>query len=203
MLFKSEVTILEQFRTEFIPDPKDKVEDNWRQMVFDILQTVAISVILFLGINLVTARIRIESVSMENTLHQGNAVLVNRLAYRFGLPERGDIVVFNPPFDSPEPYIKRVIGLPGDTIEIRDGQIIVNGSPLVEPYIKEQVISQGTWMVPEDTIFVMGDNRNNSSDSRKWGSVPLVNIIGQALFVYWPLDEIGSLTNFAFAAGSP
>lgn len=194
---------MEHFRTEFTPDPKANSEDNWRQMIFDILQTVAISVILFLGINLVTARIRIESVSMENTLHQGNAVLVNRLAYRFGLPERGDIVVFNPPFDSPEPYIKRVIGLPGDQIEIRDGQIILNGTPLLEPYIREKIVSQGSWEVPEGTIFVMGDNRNNSSDSRKWGSVPLENVIGKALFVYWPLDEIGSLSNFAFAAGSP
>jgi signal peptidase I len=194
---------LENFRTEFTPDPESNSEENIRQMLLDILQTVAISIILFLGINLVTARIRIESVSMENTLHPGNAVLVNRLAYRFGLPERGDIIVFDPPFESPEPYIKRVIGLPGDEISIRDGTVFVNGSALSEPYLREQPAARGTWMVPEESVFVMGDNRNNSSDSRNWGPVPDENIIGRAVFVYWPLDEMGSLTSSAFAAGSP
>jgi signal peptidase I len=194
---------VEYFRTELVPDTPPGGEDNWRQMLLDIFQTVAISIILFLGINLVTARIRIESVSMENTLHPGNAVLVNRLAYRFSLPKRGDIVVFNPPFESPEPYIKRVIGLPGDEISIQGGVVFVNGVEMVEPYIRERPSTRGTWQVPENSIFVMGDNRNNSSDSRNWGAVPLENVIGQALFIYWPLDEMGSLTDFAFAAGSP
>lgn len=195
--------MLDQFRNEITPDSETLNEDNWRQMLLDIFQTVAISIILFLGINLVTARIRIESVSMEDTLHPGNAVLVNRLAYQFDLPERGDIIVFDPPFISPEPYIKRVIGLPGDEIVLRDGFVFVNGNQLQEPYLKERTTVRGTWKVPADGIFVMGDNRNNSSDSRNWGPVPIENIIGRALFVYWPLDEMGSLTNAAFAAGTP
>jgi signal peptidase I len=194
---------LENFRQEFIPDPSTASEDGWKQMLVDIIQTVVISVILFLGINLITARIRIESVSMENTLHPGNAVLVNRLAYQFGLPQRGDIVVFDPPFESPEPYIKRVIALPGEEVSIRDGIVYVNNQALQEPYLRERPASRGTWIVPEDAIFVMGDNRNNSSDSRNWGPVPLENVIGQALFVYWPPDEMGSLTSSAFAAGTP
>lgn len=194
---------MENFRQEIIPDPSSGPEDGWKQMLVDILQTVVISVILFLGINLITARIRIESVSMENTLHPGNAVLVNRLAYQLGLPERGDIVVFDPPFDSPEPYIKRVIALPGEEVSIRDGIVYINNQPLQEPYLRERPASRGTWIVPEDAIFVMGDNRNNSSDSRNWGPVPLENVIGRALFVYWPPDEMGSLTSSAFAAGTP
>ena len=194
---------MENFRAEFSPDPEANSEDSIRQMLLDILQTVAISIVLFLGINLVTARIRIESVSMENTLHPGYAVLVNRLAYRFSLPERGDIIVFDPPFQSPEPYIKRVIGLPGDEISIRDGTVYVNNTAIPEPYIRERPVARGTWLVPEETVFVMGDNRNNSSDSRSWGPVPDENIIGRAIFVYWPLDEMGSLTSSAFAAGSP
>ena len=194
---------MEYFRSEFTPDPDANSEENIRQMLLDILQTVAISIILFLGINLVTARIRIESVSMENTLHPGNAVLVNRLAYRFSLPERGDIIVFDPPFESPEPYIKRVIGLPGDEISIRDGTVFVNGTVIPEPYLRERPAARGTWVVPEGSVFVMGDNRNNSSDSRNWGPVPDKNIIGRAVFVYWPLDEMGSLTSSAFAAGPP
>lgn len=194
---------MENFRNEFTPEPGTESGDNWRQMVVDILQTVVISIVLFLGINLVTARIRIESVSMENTLHPGNAVLVNRLAYRFNLPSRGDIIVFEPPFESPEPYIKRVIGLPGDQISIQDGVVSINGTQMQEPYIRERPAARGTWTVPEDTVFVMGDNRNNSSDSRSWGPVPLKNIIGKALFIYWPPDEMGSLTSSAFAAGSP
>jgi signal peptidase I len=194
---------LEDFRAEFIPDHEAEKEESWRHMLLDIFQTVAISILLFVGINFVTARIRIESVSMENTLHPGNAVLVNRLAYRFKLPERGDIVVFDPPFESPEPYIKRVIGLPGDEISIREGYVFVNEELISEPYIKDKPVMRGTWIVPENAIFAMGDNRNNSSDSRNWGPVPLENIIGQALFIYWPPNEMGSLTNSAFAAGSP
>lgn len=194
---------MEYFRSEFTPDPDANSEDNIRQMLLDILQTVAISIILFLGINLVTARIRIESVSMENTLHPGNAVLVNRLAYRFNLPERGDIIVFDPPFESPEPYIKRVIGLPGDEISIREGTVYLNGTAIPEPYLRERPAARGTWLVPEGAVFVMGDNRNNSSDSRNWGPVPESNIIGRAVFIYWPLDQMGSLTSSAFAAGPP
>jgi signal peptidase I len=200
--FQLEV-VLEKFRTQFDPEFDTQSPDVWKQMTIDITQTIIISVLLFLGINLITARIRIESVSMEDTLHPGNAVLVNRLAYRLGEPARGDIVVFEPPFDSPEPYIKRIVGLPGDEVTIQDSRVYVNGIEIQEPYIKASPQTQGTWQVPWDTVFVMGDNRNNSSDSRSWGSVPLSNIIGKAVFVYWPPEDVGSLTNFAFAARHP
>ena len=196
---------MEYFRVEMIPDPlpEPSDENQWRQSVVDMLQTLLLAAILFMGINAVSARIRVESVSMQTTLHPGDFVFVNRLAYRFGAPRRGDVVVFNPPFDSPEPYIKRMIGLPGDEITIEDGKVFINSELLPEPYIREEFHSNGTWLVPQDSVFFMGDNRNNSSDSRSWGMVPLENVIGKAITVYWPPEQWGALAPSAVAVESP
>jgi len=196
---------VENFRTEMHPDPILVGESNWRQMVIDIIQTLVISLILFGLINFVSARIRVESVSMKETLLPGNFVLVNRLAYHVGdfttgNIKRGDVVVFDPPFAAPEPYIKRVIGLPGETVTIQDGRIYIDNVLMQESYIQNKFSSNGSWEVPLGDIFVMGDNRSNSSDSRSWGSVPQENIIGKALFVYWPVEQWGALTSSAVAA---
>lgn len=195
---------MESFRTEFQPDYDPRQQDRGlRSFLVDVLQTLLLSVALFVGINLVSARIRIESVSMENTLIQGDFVLVNKLAYKIGEPQRGDVIVFEPTFESPEPYIKRVIGLPGETIVIANGDVVVNDTQLLEPYIKSETRSSGTWVVPAGHLFVMGDNRNNSSDSRSWGFVPIENVIGKAEFVYLPVEHWGALSRFAVAAGPP
>ena len=113
------------------------------------------------------------------------------------------MVVFDPPVESPEPYIKRVIGLPGDTVSIQGGEVYVNDVRLLEPYIKAKSNSSGNWTVPPDSLFVMGDNRNNSSDSRAWGYVPIENVLGKAIFVYWPMQQWGALASTAVAAESP
>jgi len=188
-----------------IPDPLPLTtgEGNWRQMLIDILETLIISVILFVLINSVSARIRVESVSMKGTLNPGDFVLVNRLAYNWSDVNRGDVVVFDPPFDSPEPYVKRVIGLPGEVVTIEDGHVYVDDVLVQEPYLKVDFHSNGTWEIPADAIFVMGDNRNNSSDSRSWGTVPTENILGKALFVYWPVNQWGALATGAVAAENP
>jgi signal peptidase I len=196
---------VERFRAEMTPDPLILPSDgsDWRAFLVDTLQTIALSLLLFFAINLLTARIRVDSVSMRETLFPGDFVLVNKMAYRFGELGRGDIVVFDPPVPSTEPYIKRVIGLPGDVITMRNGQVFINNELLSESYIASDTRTNGEWHVPDDSFFVMGDNRNNSSDSRAWGTVPLENIIGEAVFIYWPPPQWGALVPSAIAAEVP
>jgi signal peptidase I len=138
---------------------------------------------------MITARIRVEGPSMRPTLHDGEQVLVNRLAYKWVKPHLGDVIVFRFPRNPSQEYIKRVIGLPGDKVYITNQQVFVNGQLLDEPYIAEAPQYYGTWTVPEDALFVLGDNRNDSSDSHDWEYVPMKNIVGKALVVYWPPSE--------------
>ena len=131
----------------------------------------------------------IPSPSMEPTLVQGDRVLVNRLAYHFRSPKSGDVIVFHPPGrEGSEPFIKRVVAVAGDTVSVHDGRLWVNGVALEEPFVKEYpivgVFAEVT--VPADSVWAMGDNRNNSGDSRVFGEVPTENIIGVAFAVYWP-----------------
>ncbi len=182
---------MEEFRSEIVPDiPPEEEQDQTSKLkrtLLDILETVLLSLLLYFGINAVSARIRVESISMLPTLEAGNYVIVNKLAYKFGSPSRGDIIIFRyPPDPQREPYIKRVIGLPGDVVEVSGGMVYVNNQPLNEPYISAPPDYTGTWTVPEGSLFVLGDNRNRSSDSHSWGMVPLENVIGKAWIVYWP-----------------
>jgi signal peptidase I len=192
---------LENFRSQMNSEQKTSPPSiHWKWLIKDFFQTLIISVLVFLGINAVTARIRVESISMQETLLAGDFVLVNKLAYFSDVPKRGDIVVFTPPFEAPEPYIKRIIGLPGDIVKIYNGKVLVNDKQIQEPYIDSPQGSPGKWLVPDNAIFVMGDNRVSSSDSRSWGTVPIENLIGEAIFVYWPPDQWGALTRSAIAA---
>jgi signal peptidase I len=191
--------------SESIPDPSP-IEDTpgLRRVLLDTLETIVLSLLLFLAINAVSERIRVESISMQPNLYAGDFVIVNKVAYRyFGDPERGEVIVFRyPPDPDQTPYIKRVIGLPGDQIHIAGGKVYVNGQQLIEPYLIVPTNRGGDWIVPEDSLFVMGDNRNNSSDSRSWGFVPLGNIIGRAEVIYWPPENWGAL-NFPSAVAAP
>lgn len=156
---------------------------------------------------------KIPSPSMVPTLDVGDRVLVARFLYRFTSPGRGDIVVFRWPGDGKTVFIKRIIGLPGETVSLEDGHVYVNGRELAEPYVAKQAdgkpeptdpapLLPGTTMaepwslnepykVPAGTYFVMGDNRMASDDSRVWGPVPSANLIGKAFFIYWPPTRIG------------
>jgi signal peptidase I len=124
----------------------------------------------------------------------------NALRLWFAFPQRGDIVVFKFPDRNPlnpsRDFIKRVVGLPGDTIRITDGIVTINGTPLVEPYIAEPPLQDFATTVPPDSLFVMGDNRNNSADSRYWGPMPMANLKGQAIFLYWPLGRLHPIRSF-------
>lgn len=181
---------MDNYFTEVIKDenePQQMEEGGVKRLLIDVAETIILSLVLFLGINAVCARIRVESISMQPTLYEGNFVIVNKVAYRLGMPERGDVVVFHTPNDpTGKPFIKRIIGLPGEEVHVGDGKVYINGTPLREPYIKAAPMYAGTWIVPNGHLFVLGDNRNNSSDSHAWGVVPLENVIGKAEVVYWP-----------------
>jgi len=164
------------------------------RFLVDVLETLVLSVLLFLGINAISARIRVDGSSMEPSLQSGEFVIVNRLAYRLGEPELGDVVVFHFPGDPGQEYIKRIIGLPEDTIRVNNGTVSINGQPIDEPYIAANPRYKGNWEVPAGHIFVLGDNRNNSSDSHNWGAVPMENVIGEAFFIYWPPTDWGKIT---------
>ena len=173
------------------------------RFLVDILETVLLSLVLFLGINAITARVRVDGHSMVPTFNSGEFIIVSKLAYKLGEPERGDIVVFHLPRDPDQEYIKRVIGLPGETISVHDGKVFVNDQMLNEPYLGADTGYTGTWVVPEGTIFVLGDNRNNSSDSHSWGPVPMEYVVGKAVFVYWPLTSLGVVDHPTVVLASP
>ena len=166
-------------------------ENRLLQLLGELFQTAIIAILLFIAINLVTARIRVEGISMEPSLHDEQFLVVNRLAYRWKEPQRGDIIVFRFPSDPKRRFIKRVIGLPSDVVSVDDGQLYVNGLALDEPYITDAPRYQGDWRLSPYEVFVLGDNRNNSSDSQNWGPLHVDEIIGKAILAYWPLETVG------------
>lgn len=190
-----------------------------KKEIWETIKTVVICLLLALAVNkFILVNASIPSGSMENTMAAGDRLFASRLSYTFGEPQRGDICIFVYPVDkalgTKRLFIKRVIGMPGETVEIRDAKVYINGSttPLDEPYLKEEWkrVNDGlTFVVPEGHYFVMGDNRNNSSDGRYWGGialqsglastpqeamaysfVPKDDMLGKAGFRYWPLNKI-------------
>ena len=169
-----------------------------KTLLRDVLVTVIVTIIFFL---LLQATVQVSVVvgsSMESSLHDGQRLLVNKAAYFFNEPKGGDIIVFHPP-NNPQaaPYIKRVIGLPGNTVEIKGGIVYVNDSPQDEPYAKPPNYTLPQKKIPEDNYFVLGDNRNNSNDSHNDWTVPRQNIIGKAWLSIWPPREWGLAPNYS------
>lgn len=190
---------MEELNTQpALPQASAGESAGWGRFLLDVLETLLLSAALFLVINALSARVRVDGSSMLPTLHNGEFVLVNRIAYRFEPPQRGDIVVFHYPPDPSQDLIKRVIGLPGEEVTIQDGVVRVNGEPLVEPYISEPPLYAGTWLVPEGHLFVLGDNRNDSSDSHSWGMLPYENIVGKAVLIYWPFENLQLIDHHDF-----
>ncbi len=168
----------------------------------EIIETALLTAVIFLVVNTLTGRFRIEGSSMEPNLHDGEYVIIDRISYVLHQPERGDVIVFIPP-NNDKDYIKRVIGLPGDTVEVRDGQVIVNGQTLNEPYLASPTnYAYGPATIQAGHYFVLGDNRNNSSDSHSWGTIETKAIIGRAWFVYWPPSNWGAVPHYTYAAGN-
>jgi signal peptidase I len=162
-------------------------------------KTIGLSIILALGIRTFVAEARyIPSGSMLPTLEINDRLIIDKLGYKFTEPKRGDVVVFSPTDALKQQYkdafIKRVIGLPGETVEVKNGQVIINGETISENYIAEEPqYNWGPQTVPENSYLVLGDNRNNSFDSHSWGFVPQENIIGRAIVRFWPLNRLGGL----------
>jgi len=165
----------------------------------ELVETVVLALVLFLAINLLTARVRVDGPSMEPSYQHNNRVVVSKVSYWFGDIERGDVIVFPAPPNPDEDYIKRVIGLPGDMVKVENGSVFVNDQLIDEPYISAPPISNlRETRVPAGMVFVMGDNRNVSSDSRSWGPLEIEDVIGKAVFVYWPLDKIRVVEHYEF-----
>jgi signal peptidase I len=208
----------------------ERTPSSWpkfRHLVFELLQTVFLAALLFLAVRALAQNFRVEGSSMEPGLHNGQYLLVNKAVYykinlntlskfipfidpgddpeRYLIrgPKRGDVIVFSFPGDVHRDFIKRVIGVPGDTVRVTDGNVFVNDVPLIEPYIDDAQTTTdfAAVVVPPGQYFVLGDNRRNSSDSRSWGFVPEENVIGQALISYWPLSNFGGVGNYRINLG--
>ena len=169
---------------------EDRIE--LKSMLRETLETVILAVLIFLVIRSLVQNYRIEGQSMEPNFHHGQYLLVNKMAYRLGEHKRGDVIVFRYPNNPTQDYIKRVIGLPGDTIEILDGVLFVNGQPVDEPYDQIPMLRNiAAQTVDPGNLYVLGDNRPSSSDTRTWGQLPQEFVIGKAWLAIWPVEEAG------------
>jgi signal peptidase I len=142
--------------------------------------------------------VKVEGTSMAPLLSDQERIFINKFVYRFGPIERGDVVVFWYPLDRSKSFIKRVVGLPGETVELRAGRLYIDGKESKESYVPAEFLdgsSYGPVLVPPDSYFVMGDHRDSSNDSRVFGPVPARSIYGKAVFAYWPVDHFGSLAS--------
>jgi signal peptidase I len=163
---------------------------NWetvKSVLREIVETVVLTLVIFFLIQLVVRNFRVVGTSMEPNLHTGEYLIVDKISYRLGPPQRGDVVVFEPPVSAEGDYVKRIIGLPGELVEIRSGQVFINGKPIEEPYaVRPASYSMDARRVGPDELFVLGDNRNMSSDSHSWGMLPMDKVVGKAIVSYWP-----------------
>lgn len=169
----------------------------------EVIETIALTLLLLFLVRLAIQGFRTDGQSMDPDFHNGEYVLVNKAAYLFGPPQRGDVVVFNYPLDPHTVFIKRIIGVPGDTVHTTATSVIVDGYQLSEPYISAAYnYDDQTWKLGPNQFFVMGDNRPNSLDSRIWGPLNKSYIIGKVVAAYWPVSELGVIQSYTsvFAA---
>lgn len=175
-----------------------------RGLAYELLETLILIAAIYSLVDLASVRFYVDGPSMEPSFLTGQRVIVSRINYMLAQPQRGEIIVFESP-DRPgvdPPLIKRVIGLPGETVEIRDTRVYINGRELDEPYINEPCSDSRcvdtTWELAADEYFVMGDNRNRSRDSRSFGPIERSHVIGEALVRYWPPQVWGLLYKFRY-----
>jgi signal peptidase I len=164
------------------------------RVVREVLETILPALLIALLINVFVGQAtRVEGQSMEPNLHSDQRLVVEKVSYLFHGPQRFDVVVLRLPGQGDELLIKRVIGLPGEVVEFRDGDVYIDGSRLDEPFLADNTRPgrQGRVVVPPLHVYVMGDNRDHSNDSRSFGPVPIENVVGRAWVSYWPLESVG------------
>jgi signal peptidase I len=178
-------------QSEQVPIPQLRTELRSWTRDLAVALGLALVIIIFLY-----QPVKVEGTSMAPLLTDQERIFINKFVYRFEPINRGDVVVFWYPLDRSKSFIKRVIGLPGDSIEVRTGHLYVNGNELLEPYVPAIYLDGSSYpprQIPSDSYFVMGDHRDSSNDSRMFGPVPREYIYGKAVFAYWPADHFGSL----------
>ncbi|MGF1536256.1 MAG: signal peptidase I [Elainellaceae cyanobacterium] len=184
------------------PNPASPAKSQPKSGWLDNAVTIAVALLLALLIRIFIAEPRyIPSDSMAPTLQVGDRLVIEKVAYRFREPKSREIVIFQPPallqelgYGKDQVFIKRIVGMPGQTVQVSDGQVFIDGAPIQEPYIAEApTYKLDPVEVPEGEYFVMGDNRNNSNDSHVWGFLPQGQIIGRAVWRFWPLDRLGAI----------
>lgn len=179
-------------------------QSGLRSFIRETLETIALTLIIFVVIRAGVQNFRIEGYSMEPNFHDGQYLLISKVDYILHPPERGDVVVFMSPQDLSRDFIKRVIGLPGETVEIREGRVFINTKELVQNYtVNAGSYNFGPVAVGPDQLFVLGDNRNNSSDSHSWGNLPRSDLIGKAWISYWPPHQWAIIQIPSFAESTP
>ncbi|MCR4325071.1 MAG: signal peptidase I [Candidatus Curtissbacteria bacterium] len=162
-------------------------QEGFKLFVKEAVQTVAITlVVLFFVYNFLVQPHRVKGDSMLPNYHDGELLLTEKISYRFGDPHRGDVIVFRAPVGRKVDFIKRIVGLPDDTVSIQDGKVLINGSELKEPYETQLTQGNDTVQLSDNQYFVLGDNRNSSSDSRSFGLIDKESIRGRVWVVYWP-----------------
>jgi signal peptidase I len=185
-----------------MPPSQDASDRNPESPLVEAGKTLVLSIFLAFGIHQFVAEARyVPTGSMLPTIEINDRIMVDKLSYRWRKPSRGDVIVFTPNDrlrqiepDLKDPFVKRVIGLPGETVEVKNNTVFINGKPLSEPYIAARPNYQwGPRTIPPNSYLVLGDNRNNSNDSHLWGYVPAENIIGKAAFRVWPPNRFGSI----------
>jgi signal peptidase I len=175
------------------------IPHTWRTSIVETLDASIFAAVLSLVIiTFVVQAFYIPSGSMEPTLQVGDRILVSKLSYRLGALDRGDVIVFHYPLNPGKDFVKRVVGVGGERVELKDGVVLINGQPIAELYPtalaggdRSCTSNYGPQVVPVDNLFVLGDNRCNSEDSRFFGYVPVSNVIGKSLFIYWPVSRLG------------
>ncbi|MBN1220920.1 MAG: signal peptidase I [Anaerolineae bacterium] len=189
-------------------EPAEEKPSGW-QMAWAVLrevgETVILTLVIFFLIQTVIRNFRVVGTSMVDNLHDGQYLIIDKLTYSdlfqgmgWGGPRHGDVVVFEPPNRPGEDYVKRIVGLPGETIAVDNGTIYVDHEPLAEPFKpKMPRYHVPETAIPEGYVYVLGDNRNNSNDSHNWGPLPIENIVGRAWISYWPPDRWGVIPNDA------
>lgn len=198
----TEANVLESHRETDFPDMKRRSQPFWLDLqvwVRDVVISVAIAAVVIVFLY---QPVKVEGTSMMPWLQDQERIFVNKFVYRFDDIRRGDIIVFRFPLDPTKSYIKRVVGLPGDTVELQEGRLLINGRRVVEPYVLPEYSDRSSYppvTVPAGHYYVLGDHRNTSNDSRTWGTVQGDFVIGKAVFAYWPLDRFGILDSFGVA----